>query len=78
MLLFLPFWRWAKKMNSNLNNERRKEAQRRHSDGGPPQGLYDRRVNIERRLFNLDAGCIEEWLSKPATNTGANSKPSGK
>jgi hypothetical protein len=64
-------------MNSNLNNERRNEAQRRHIDGGPPSGLSDRRVNIERRLFNLDAGCVEEWLSKPASNASANSQSSG-
>jgi hypothetical protein len=64
-------------MNSNLSNERRRGAQRRHLENGPPQGALDRRVNIERRLFNLDAGCIEEWLSKPASNAPAN-ESSGK
>jgi len=64
-------------MNSNLNNERRKGEQRRHSDGEPPKDLSDRRVNIERRLFNLDAGCVEEWLSKPVSKGGAG-KSSGK
>lgn len=65
-------------MNSNLNNERRKDAQRRHIDGGPPKGASDRRVNIERRLFNLDAGCVEEWLSKPPSKAQADSKLSAK
>jgi len=65
-------------MTSNLSNERRMGTQRRHMDGGLPIGLGDRRVNIERRLFNLDACCVEEWLSKPAPTVEANNKPSAK
>jgi hypothetical protein len=53
-------------MKSNLSNERRQGIQRRHGGGALPAGMVERRVNIERRLFNLDAACIEEWLRSPA------------
>lgn len=52
-------------MDSNLNNERRKREQRRHVDLGPPSGIGERRINIERRLFNLDFNSGEQWLSHP-------------
>lgn len=48
-------------MDANLNKERRKEMQRRLSDFGPPKGLGERRVNIERRLFNLGIDCAGGW-----------------
>lgn len=50
---------------SNPDNERRKAAQRRHLDVGPPAGVDERRINIERRLFNLDVDCVEEWPGNP-------------
>jgi len=43
-------------MEANHNTERRQKAQRRHADAGPPQGIAERRINIERRLFNIDFG----------------------
>lgn len=43
-------------METNQHNERRKNSQRRHADLGPPPGIAERRVNIERRLFNIDFG----------------------
>lgn len=43
-------------MDSKLNKERRQTGQRRHYNAGPPQGMAERRINIERRLFNL---CID-------------------
>lgn len=38
---------------STQENERRKKSQRRHVDLGPPSGILERRVNIERRLFSF-------------------------
>lgn len=52
-------------MKSNLNTERRLGEQRRHAGGALPKGMTERRINIERRLFNLDAACLEEWLRMP-------------
>ncbi len=43
-------------------SERRKGEQRRHADLGVPAGLTERRVNIERRLFNLDVARLDDWL----------------
>jgi|GEM_PF-4945736 len=43
-------------MEANHNTERRQNAQRRHADAGPPRGIAERRINIERRLFNIDFG----------------------
>ena len=43
-------------MEENHNTERRQNAQRRHTDAGPPHGIKERRINIERRLFNVDFG----------------------
>ncbi len=51
-------------MEQNLNNERRQSSQRRHVDLGPPAGITERRINIERRLFNLGTDCGEEWLTR--------------
>ena len=49
--------------DSNSNNERRKSAQRRHVDLGPPAGIGERRINIERRLFNLSIDRGGEWFA---------------
>lgn len=44
----------------NSNNERRKGAQRRRVNLGPPPNIGERRVNLERRLFDLvlDGGAV--------------------
>lgn len=49
----------------NLNNERRKREERRSANGCPPAGMIERRINIERRLFNLGVDCGKAWLDKP-------------
>lgn len=56
-------------MDSKPSNERRQKTQRRHYDVGPPHGMAERRINIERRLFNL---CMDSgWgLGKSATSGG--------
>lgn len=46
-------------IDQDMSKERRKGIQRRYVDMGPPQGIPERRVNIERRLFNLDFDCNE-------------------
>lgn len=51
--------------DSNLNFERRKRSERRRADIGPPTGIHERRINIERRLFNLGIDCGKAWLGKP-------------
>ena len=57
-------------MDSKPSKERRREGQRRHYDAGPPQGMAERRVNIERRLFNL---CMDSgWgLGKSPVSGGS-------
>jgi hypothetical protein len=61
--------------DSNLKHERREREERRRADGYPPSGVSERRVNIERRLFNLGIDCGEAWLSKPAPDGGWNATP---
>lgn len=51
---------------SSLKNDRRKREERRRVENGPPAGVCERRVNIERRLFNLGVDSGQAWLSKPA------------
>ncbi len=48
-------------MESSSSKERRKGGQRRHVDSGPPSGIGERRINIERRLFNLSIDCGGDW-----------------
>ncbi len=48
-------------MDTKLNQERRQKTQRRLSDFGPPEGLTERRINIERRLFNLGIDSAGNW-----------------
>ncbi|MBT9523372.1 MAG: hypothetical protein IV101_21050 [Dechloromonas sp.] len=61
--------------DSNLNHERRKRDERRRADSGAPTGIGERRINIERRLFNLGADCGKAWLSKPVPDRAWNAKP---
>jgi len=48
--------------DSQTNPERRQRQERRRADSGPPTGIHERRVNIERRLFNLGLDCGKAWL----------------
>ena len=48
-------------MESSSSKERRKGGQRRHVDSGPPSGIVERRINIERRLFNLGLDSGGDW-----------------
>jgi hypothetical protein len=57
-------------METIQNTERRRNSQRRHTDAGPPSGIGERRVNIERRLFNIDFGRITSRRSQHATDNG--------
>jgi hypothetical protein len=57
-------------MENTQNTERRKNSQRRHADAGPPSGIGERRVNIERRLFNIDFGGLPGRQSHHATDNG--------
>lgn len=61
--------------NTNLDQERRKRDERRRADSGPPTGIHERRINIERRLFNLGVDCGKAWLSKPAPDGAWNATP---
>ncbi|MBL8429717.1 MAG: hypothetical protein JNJ95_07510 [Dechloromonas sp.] len=61
--------------DSNLNGERREREQRRRADVALPVGFVDRRVNIERRLFNLGVDCGKAWLSRPARDGARNATP---
>lgn len=56
-------------MKSNSSNERR-HGERRQGNGVLPAGMAERRVNLERRMFNLDAICIEDWLRKARPGAG--------
>ncbi len=57
-------------METTQNSERRKNSQRRHADAGPPSGIGERRVNIERRLFNFDFGSLSSRQSLDASDSG--------
>lgn len=57
-------------METTQNTERRKISQRRHADAGPPSGMGERRVNIERRLFNFDFGNLPSRQSLNAIDSG--------
>ncbi|MBP5987166.1 MAG: hypothetical protein KA538_08260 [Azonexus sp.] len=57
-------------METNQNTERRKSRQRRHADAGPPAGIGERRINIERRLFNVDFGQVASRRVADATAIG--------
>ena len=61
--------------DSNLNHERRKRDERRRAESGPPTGIGERRINIERRLFNLGVDCGKAWLSKPVADGAWNATP---
>ncbi|MBS1142728.1 MAG: hypothetical protein H6R14_134 [Proteobacteria bacterium] len=52
--------------DSNLNDERRKREERRRINAGPPAGMCERRVNIERRLFNLGIDSGKGWMGVSA------------
>jgi hypothetical protein len=60
---------------SNLNYERREPKERRIANGGPPAGMSERRINIERRLFNLGVDSGKEWLSKPPPDVAGRTTP---
>ncbi len=49
-------------MTQEAKNERRQCNERRLVKLGVPIDLNERRVNIERRLFNLDTRCFSSWL----------------
>ncbi|HLO61990.1 MAG TPA: hypothetical protein VK165_03400 [Azonexus sp.] len=58
------FFAGVRKMDSKPSQERRREGQRRHDNAGPPQGMAERRINIERRLFNL---CLDSGWGRGKT-----------
>ena len=58
-----------------LHHERRRRDERRRADNGPPTGMHERRINIERRLFNLGVDCGKAWLSQPARDGARSATP---
>ena len=61
-------------METTQNTDRRKISQRHHTDAGPPSGIGERRVNIERRLFNIDFAEFASRQSHRATDNGQGSQ----
>ncbi len=49
-------------MDKLPNNERRKQDRRSAENKGPPPGCGERRINIERRLFNIEVYSLYNWL----------------
>lgn len=47
------------------NSERRKVDRRSRENMGPPAGCTERRINIERRLFNIEVFSLHDWLQAP-------------
>lgn len=54
-------------MDQVINNERRKQNRRSRENVGPPAGCDERRINIERRLFNLEVFSLHNWLQSPGS-----------
>lgn len=63
--------------DTQTKQERRHRQERRQTDSGPPAGVHDRRVNIERRLFNLGLDGGAAWLSAAAPAMEWNATPPG-
>ena len=42
--------------------ERRRMADRRRSDSGPPSGCSERRIGVDRRSLHVSNIQIEEWV----------------
>lgn len=62
-----------------MDNERRKQTDRRHRDAGPPKGWKDRRRSSERRLplaveNDLSADDFERYFGKATPSVGSNAK----
>ena len=60
---------------TTLHQERRKRDERRRVIIGPPTGIQERRINIERRLFNLGVDCGKAWLEKPVRDEAGQATP---
>ena len=61
--------------DEQAKQERRQRKERRRTDNGPPVGFHERRVNIERRLFNLGLDCGQAWLNAPPPAVIWNTRP---
>lgn len=48
-----------------MDNERRKSERRNSRDTVAMPDVDPRRINIERRILNLDVHSIAEWLERP-------------
>jgi len=49
-------------MVDNRDMDRRRGRDRRARDAGPPAGQQERRLILQRRMFNLAARSFAEWL----------------
>ena len=47
----------------SLSNDRRQREERRKLTLGPPEYVLDRRQDVQRRVLDLGALSIEEWLA---------------
>ncbi len=45
------------------DSERRSGHDRRRSNMGPPAGVNDRRLILQRRMFNLGERSVDDWIA---------------
>jgi len=62
--------------DSSQSTERRKREERRGAKNSLPAGLGERRINIERRLFDLGVDVGKAWWQAPARNKAGHGAPS--
>lgn len=61
-----------------LEKERRKIQRRCNRDAAVVSDGNPRRINIERRILNLDVHSIAEWLEEPRKTSAADGQESKK
>ncbi len=61
-----------------LKNERRKTERRCNRNAAVVSDGNPRRINIERRILNLDVHSIAEWLEEPRKPRSADSQKTKK
>jgi len=52
-----------------IKQDRRSGSDRRKSEQGPPPGVGERRVTMQRRLFDIPLGSLPQWQQEKNSGT---------